>query len=87
MSIHKKTTRETGKPNKCSTNTTSIPNSNSGDKTIIIEDINSKINYFIQVPNKKLIKGQVQESHNNNIESSNMYSLGLHALMAHSHYR
>ena len=43
-------TQEIGKPNKCSTNTTGIPNSNNGAKPMITN--------FISYPNKKLIKKQ-----------------------------
>ena len=46
-------THETDNPDKCSTDTTGIPNSNYGDKPMVIDNINNKINCFIPGPTKR----------------------------------
>ena len=43
-------TQERGKPDKYNINTTGFLNSNKGGKTIIIDNIYSKLNYFIPGP-------------------------------------
>ena len=80
-------TQETEKSEKYSTSTTSIPNSNNRDKPMIINNLNSKIIYYIPGSSHKAEKRQVLKFCTNYIESSKMYSLGLGALIKHSYYR
>ena len=46
--------QEAGEPEKCSDNTTNIPNLDSKDDQTVSDNNNSKINCFIPGPNKKL---------------------------------
>ena len=50
MPINIKNTQETGKPDKSSIPATGILTSNNGDKPMVTDNINSKINYFIPGP-------------------------------------
>ena len=55
-------TKETGKPNKCNINKTGIKYSNNGDKPMLIDNINTKINYFIPGPQQEVAEGASVES-------------------------
>ena len=60
--------QEMGELVKYNIYTDSIPNSNSRDNPMVIDDNNSKINYFLPGPNKKLIRKFMQKSCNSYID-------------------
>ena len=75
--------QEMGNIEKCNINTESIPNSNSRDNLMAIENTNSKITISLQAHKKKLIRKKVQNWHNSYIESSKMCSWELGVLIAY----
>ena len=84
--MHKKHTGNT-KIERCNINIGNIASSNSGDNSMVIDNNNSKTNYFLAGLQQEADKKQVQKSHNSYIENSKMCSQDLGVLMAHSHHR
>ena len=77
--------QEKGMPEKCNINITGIPNSDSGDNAIVIDNNNSKINYFITAPHQGADMKAGPEITLKLHRDLKMYSLKLGILMAHSH--